>query len=63
PAKVSWRPVTVLGLDDDHANVAGKLQISRLRTLGSFVSRSWMFSPGRRLEIRLPVSTATQASC
>ncbi|WOB50882.1 efflux RND transporter periplasmic adaptor subunit [Xanthomonas hydrangeae] len=25
PAKVSWRPVTVLGLDDDHANVAGKL--------------------------------------
>ncbi|PWF00132.1 hemolysin secretion protein D, partial [Xanthomonas citri pv. citri] len=25
PAKVSWRPVAVLGLDDDHANVAGKL--------------------------------------
>ncbi|QNM60672.1 hypothetical protein XHV734_1874 [Xanthomonas hortorum pv. vitians] len=42
---------------------ATKLQISRLRTLGSFVSHSWMFSPGRRLEIRLPVSTATHASC
>ncbi|PPT95842.1 efflux RND transporter periplasmic adaptor subunit [Xanthomonas arboricola] len=40
PAKVSWRPVTVLGLDDDHANVAGKLaRGERIVALGAHLLR------------------------
>ncbi|WP_115552743.1 efflux RND transporter periplasmic adaptor subunit [Xanthomonas arboricola] len=40
PAKVSWRPVTVLGLDDDHANVAGTLaRGERIVALGAHLLR------------------------
>lgn len=40
PAKVSWRPVAVLGLDDDHANVAGKLaRGERIVALGAHLLR------------------------
>ncbi|MGK9143270.1 efflux RND transporter periplasmic adaptor subunit [Xanthomonas euvesicatoria] len=40
PTRVSWRPVTVLGLDDDHANVAGKLaRGERIVALGASVAR------------------------
>lgn len=40
PAKVRWRPVTVLGLDDDHATVAGKLaRGERIVALGAHLLR------------------------
>ncbi|KQR07899.1 MULTISPECIES: efflux RND transporter periplasmic adaptor subunit [Xanthomonas] len=40
PAKLSWRPVTVLGLDDDHANVAGTLaRGERIVALGAHLLR------------------------
>ncbi len=40
PAKVRWRPVMVLGLDDDHANVAGKLaRGERIVALGAHLLR------------------------
>ncbi|MCC8475569.1 efflux RND transporter periplasmic adaptor subunit [Xanthomonas arboricola] len=40
PAKVRWRPVTVLGLDDDHATVAGKLAPGeRIVALGAHLLR------------------------
>ncbi|MCF5947063.1 efflux RND transporter periplasmic adaptor subunit, partial [Xanthomonas perforans] len=40
PTRVSWRPVTVLGLDDDHANVAGKLaRGERIVALGAHLLR------------------------
>ncbi|WP_349656835.1 efflux RND transporter periplasmic adaptor subunit [Xanthomonas sp. 10-10] len=40
PAKVRWWPVTVLGLDDDHANVAGKLaRGERIVALGAHLLR------------------------
>ncbi|MCC4603339.1 efflux RND transporter periplasmic adaptor subunit [Xanthomonas campestris pv. badrii] len=40
PTKVSWRPVTVLGLDDDHANVAGTLaRGQRIVALGAHLLR------------------------
>ncbi|MCC8444006.1 efflux RND transporter periplasmic adaptor subunit [Xanthomonas cannabis] len=40
PTKVSWRPVTVLGLDDDHANVAGTLaRGERIVALGAHLLR------------------------
>ncbi|MBO9739177.1 efflux RND transporter periplasmic adaptor subunit [Xanthomonas axonopodis pv. begoniae] len=40
PTKVSWRPVTVLGLDDGHANVAGKLaRGERIVALGAHLLR------------------------
>ncbi|APP76287.1 efflux RND transporter periplasmic adaptor subunit [Xanthomonas vesicatoria] len=40
PAKVRWRPVTVLGLDDDHANVAGTLaRGERIVALGAHLLR------------------------
>ncbi|KLD70746.1 efflux RND transporter periplasmic adaptor subunit [Xanthomonas pisi] len=40
PPKVSWRPVTVLGLDDDHANVAGTLaRGERIVALGAHLLR------------------------
>ncbi|WP_434989537.1 efflux RND transporter periplasmic adaptor subunit [Xanthomonas melonis] len=40
PAKVSWRPVTVLGLEDDHANVAGTLaRGERIVALGAHLLR------------------------
>lgn len=39
-AKVSWRPVAVLGLDDEHANVAGKLaRGERIVALGAHLLR------------------------
>ncbi|MCC4585810.1 efflux RND transporter periplasmic adaptor subunit [Xanthomonas sp. NCPPB 1067] len=40
PAKVSWRPVTVFGLEDDHANVAGTLaRGERIVALGAHLLR------------------------
>ncbi|MBB4656254.1 RND family efflux transporter MFP subunit [Xanthomonas sp. F14] len=40
PAKVRWRPVAVLGLDDDHATVAGKLaRGERIVALGAHLLR------------------------
>ncbi|MGV7165540.1 efflux RND transporter periplasmic adaptor subunit [Xanthomonas axonopodis pv. cajani] len=40
PTKVSWRPVAVLGLDDDHANVAGTLaRGERIVALGAHLLR------------------------
>lgn len=40
PAKVRWRSVTVLGLDDDHATVAGKLaRGERIVALGAHLLR------------------------
>ncbi|KPN06314.1 efflux RND transporter periplasmic adaptor subunit [Xanthomonas arboricola] len=40
PAKARWQPVTVLGLDDDHATVAGKLaRGERIVALGAHLLR------------------------
>lgn len=40
PAKVAWRPVRVLRLDDDHANVAGTLaRGERIVALGAHLLR------------------------
>ncbi|ASK93904.1 efflux RND transporter periplasmic adaptor subunit [Xanthomonas campestris pv. trichodesmae] len=40
PTKVSWRPVALLGLDDDHANVAGTLaRGERIVALGAHLLR------------------------
>lgn len=61
PAKVSWRPVTVLGLDDDHANVAGKLaRGERIVALGAHLLRE-----GEQVRIAntiAPASGATSAT-
>ncbi|MCD0244906.1 efflux RND transporter periplasmic adaptor subunit [Xanthomonas melonis] len=57
PAKVSWRPVTVLGLEDDHANVAGTLaRGERIVALGAHLLRE-----GKQVRIAGAGSTATTA--
>ncbi|MCD0279873.1 efflux RND transporter periplasmic adaptor subunit [Xanthomonas melonis] len=57
PAKVSWRPVTVLGLEDDHANVAGTLaRGERIVALGAHLLRE-----GEHVRIAGAGSTATTA--
>ncbi|NJC37559.1 RND family efflux transporter MFP subunit [Xanthomonas arboricola] len=54
PTRVSWRPVTVLGLDDDHANVAGKLgRGERIVALGAHLLRD-----GERVRVANTIAPA-----
>jgi RND family efflux transporter MFP subunit len=58
PAKVSWRPVTVLGLDDDHANVAGKLaRGERIVALGAHLLRE-----GEQVRVANTIAPGTGAT-
>lgn len=55
PAKVSWRPVTVLNIDDDSARVSGQIkQGDQIVALGAH-----LLHEGERVHVSAPFTTAT----